>query len=74
MTTKHLRKRDRLWAKRMVIIFNDGWQGRHVSSHTSARDITAENAKCWIDGEDAFQIAANKGFNLLTGKHQNRPR
>ncbi len=70
---KHLRKRDRMWAKRMVMMFNDGWQGRHISAHPSARDITRDNAESWLNGEDPYQIAANFGFDLINGKHRNRP-
>ncbi len=58
MTTRHLKKRDRAWAKAMLVYWKCPSLGRDSHSGFLHRLHTADAAKTFLRGEDAFQQEA----------------
>ncbi len=57
MSTKHLKKRDRAWAKGTVSRWHSGF-GRDFSTTTFNRNRTCRAAEEWLKGNDPFQQEA----------------
>lgn len=58
MSTKRLKKRDRTWAKDMVILFESPCFGRGHSTAKFERERNARSSTEFIAGRDPFQQEA----------------
>ncbi len=58
MNTKRLKKRDRDWAKGMVLVYQNGFLGRGHSTEKDTRNARARSAHAFLREQDPFQQEA----------------